>query len=220
MEKEELIEKYGINLKKLEDEQIKLAKTLEIKDKIDLKDIKYIGAIETILVKNQIIAAVVIFDRDYEIVEQAYFIDKIRFPYLYGLKAYRELPSMVSAFNKIGEKPDIVLVKGHGINHARLGIASHLSLSINTPVIGIEDKLFEGNEIKVDEVLMNKKVVGKKLITKEGAKPIFIFPGNSVSMGGSYEFVKGIIVPPHKLPEPLYLTHRYVKDIKKELKLG
>ncbi len=217
--KEELIKKYGIDLKKLEDEQIKLAKILEIKDKIDLNKVNYIGVIETILVKNKIISAMVVFDKDYEVIDQEYFLDKIRFPYLHGFKAYRELASMAAVFNKIREKPDILLIKGEGINHPRLGIASHLSIAVNMPVIGVEDKLFEENEVKGEEVFMNGKIVGKKLITKKGAKPIYILPGNHVSVEGAYEFVKGLIVQPHKMPEPIYLTHRYAKDIKNELKL-
>jgi len=220
MEKEELIQKYGIDVKKLEEEQIKLAKDLEIKEIFKLNDVKYIGAIETLLVKNQIIAAMIVVDREYEVVEEAYFLDKLRFPYLHGFKSYRELPAMTAAFNKIREKPDIIIINGDGINHSRLGIASHLSLSINVPVIGVEDKLFEGNESKEDEVLMNGKVVGKKLITKEGAKPVFVFPGNQVDVNGSSDFVKNLIVPPHKMPEPLHLVHRYAKDIKKELKIN
>ena len=217
--KEELIQKYGIDLKKLEDEQIKLAKTLEIKDVIDLKNINYIGVIETLLVKNKIIAVMVVFDREYEIIESSYFLDKLRFPYLHGFKAYRELASMVDVFNKIREKTDILLIKGEGINHPRLGIASHLSISVNMPVIGVEDKLLDENEIKDRAVLMNGKVVGKKLITKQGAKPIYIFPGNKISVNSAYDFVKNLIVPPHKMPEPIYLAHRYVKDIRNELKL-
>ena len=38
MEKEELIKNYGIDIKKLEQEQTKLAKTLQIKDNIDFSD--------------------------------------------------------------------------------------------------------------------------------------------------------------------------------------
>ena len=57
----------------------------------------------------------------------------MRFPYISGFRAYRELPSMVEAFNKLEEKPDVIFVPGHGIAHPRLGVASHFSLSVGVP---------------------------------------------------------------------------------------
>lgn len=82
MEKEELVKRYNLDLDSLEKEQLKLAKSLEIKDKFDLDNISRIGAIENLIIKNKIISAIVIMDKDYEILEQAYFLDKLRFPYI------------------------------------------------------------------------------------------------------------------------------------------
>ena len=221
MEAKELAEKYGIDLKELEDEQIKLAKQLEIKDVAAFSGFEKIGAIENIIIKYKIISAVIVCDKEYEIIEQEYFLDKLRFPYIHGFKSYRELPPMTAAFNKIKEKPDIMLIKGDGINHSRLGIASHFSIAVGgLPTIGVTDKLFEGNKIVKEEVVVGKDKVGKVLKTKEGAKPLLVYPGNRISIESAYEFVSNMVVPPHKLPEPLALAHKYAKDIKKEMKLN
>jgi len=220
MEQKELIEKYNVNIEKLEQEQLKLAKTLDLKDIIEFSDVNYIGAIENIMVKGQIISAAIVCNKDYEIVEQEYFIDKLRFPYLHGFRAYRELPTMTAVYNKIREKPDIMLIKGKGINHSRLGIASHFSLLTGVPTIGVTDKNHDETEVKGDDVFLEGKKVGNAIITKKGSKPLFISPGNKISIASSYDAVQNMIVPPHKLPEPLHLAHRYAKDIKKELKIN
>jgi len=219
MDKEELIQKYGIKIKSLEQEQIKLAKSLEIKDIIDFSEVQRIGAIENFIIRNNIISVMIVLDKDFEIIEQEYFLDKLRFPYLHGFKAYRELPAMTGVFAKIRDKPDIVLIKGAGVNHSRLGIVSHFSLATNTPSIGVGDKLFEGNEVKQDKVVMGEQVVGKVLESKQGSKPLFICPGNMVSVGTAYDLVEKMIQPPHKLPEPLYLAHKYAKSVKTELRI-
>jgi len=112
MVKEELIEKYGIDINSLKKEQEKLAKTLVLKDNFGVGE--RIGAIENVLVGNKIISAIIVLDKDLEVIDQAYFIDKIRFPYMFGFRAYRELPAMISAYNKLNEKPDVVLIRGEG----------------------------------------------------------------------------------------------------------
>ena len=170
------------------------------------------------MIRNMIISAVIVCDKDYEIVEQEYYTDKLRFPYIHGFRAYRELAAMIGSFAKVREKPDIVLVKGDGINHARLGIASHFAIAAGVPVIGVNDKLFDGNEIVKEDIMKDGKAVGKLFLSKKGSKPLYVSPGNLISIKTSLQLVKGMIVPPHKLPEPMALAHKYAKDIRKELR--
>ena len=213
---EEIIKKYNIDLKKLESEQLKLAKNLSIKDSIDFSLYERIAGIENVFFKNKIISAIVIIHED-EVIEQQYSEDKIKFPYISGFRAYRELPTMVSAFNKLNEKPDIVFVHGNGILHERgLGLASHFSLSCNVPSIGIADSLNTG-EIKGEDIILNNKLVGKILKTKQGANPVYISPGNNISLSSSVILTKKFIKEPHKFPEPLRLARRYAKQVREEM---
>jgi len=216
MNPEELAKKYGFDLKKLEKEQEKLAKQLEIKDSIDFSLTERIGAIDNCFFKNKIISACVVVSQEMEILEQEYFSDKLRFPYIPGFRAYRELPTMVQAFSKLEKKPDVVFILGHGILHPRLGIASHFSLSTQVPSIGVANSLLVGEVDKEDVILKGKKI-GKILISKEGSRPMYISPGNLISVKTAYELAKKSIRLPHRLPEPLHLAHRYGKKVKKEL---
>jgi len=214
MVKEELLQKYNIDLEVLKKEQIKLAKTLYIKD--DFGVISTYGAIENMMIGNKIVSSIVVIDKDNEIVDQTYFVDKLRFPYIFGFKAYRELASMTGAYNKLSEKPDIVLIFGEGINHERLGIASHFSILAGVPTIGVSDNIYEGNSVVGVDVMNKGKKVGKMFRSKEGSRPLYIVPGNKISIDSASELVKGLVQPPHKLPEPMHLVHKYARSVKKE----
>ena len=212
----ELVEKYNIDLERLEEEQIKLAKKLELKDNIDFSLADRIAGIESIFFKNRIISAIVVLLNG-EIVEQEYFEEKLKFPFIPGFRAYRELQTMINAFDKLDEKPDVVFIHGDGILHPRgLGIASHFSLATGIPSIGVSDFLIQG-EVRGEDILVNNKILGKTIITKQGARPIYLSPGNLISVNSSVELVKKFIKEPHKIPEPLRLARKYGKDIRKEL---
>jgi deoxyribonuclease V len=216
MKPEEIAKKYGIDLEKLEKEQKKLAKTLKISDSIDFSLTDKIGAIDNAFFENKIISAVIVVNPEMEIIEQEYFSDKLKFPYISGFRAYRELPSMIEAFNKLEERPDVIFVAGHGIAHPRLGLASHFSLSSGIPAIGVANSLI-GGEVKGEDIILDEKKVGKTLISKPGSRPMYISPGNSISIKTAYEISKKLIQLPHKLPEPLHTAHKYSKEIRKEV---
>ncbi len=217
MNREELIKKYDIDIAKLEKEQLKLAKELEIKDKIDFSLADKFGAISTTFLKNKFLCCIIVCNKDYEIIDRAYVLEKVKFPYLAGFRAYRELPIMVMAFNKLKEKPDVFLVPGQGIIHPRLGLASHFSLSVGVPTIGVSNSIIDC-KIKGEDILKKEKKVGKVLISKSGSRPMYISPGNLITVKTSYDLCKGFINLPHKKPEPLHLVGRYARDVGKELK--
>ena len=216
MERDELIEKYGIDIKKLEDEQIKLAKQLEIKDKIDFSLADSFGAIDIVFVKNKILCCIIVCDKDYEIIDRAYVYDKVRFPYIAGFRAYRELPAMMEAYDKLKERPDVVFIQGQGIIHPRLGLASHFSISADVPVIGVSNSLI-GCEVKAEDILCDGKKKGKVFVSKPQSKSMYVSPGNEISIDTSLEMCKNFINLPHKLPEPMHLAGKYSREVKKEL---
>jgi len=216
MDREELIKKYEIDIAKLEKEQLKLAKELEIKDKIDFSLADKFGAIHTTFLQNKFLCCIIICDKNYEIIDRAYVLEKVKFPYLAGFRAYRELPIMIMAFNKLKEKPDVILVPAMGITHPRLGLASHFSLSIGVPTIGISNSVF-GCKIKGEDIVRNEKKLGKVLTSKSQSKPMYISPGNLITIKSAYELCKKSINLPHKRPEPLHLAGKYARDVGNEL---
>ena len=56
-------------------------------------------------------------------------------------------------------------------------------------------------------------------MTKEGSNPMYVSPGNFISINSSYELCKKMINLPHKRPEPLHLAAKYSREVRKELNL-
>ncbi|MFH1710901.1 MAG: endonuclease V [Nanoarchaeota archaeon] len=213
---QELIKRNNIDMNKLEQEQEKLSKSLEIKDSIDFSKVVKIGGFSSAFFQNKIISACVVLDNNFEILEQKYFSDRVKFPYLPGFRAYRELPAILSCFNLLEDKPEVVFILGHGISHPRLGLAGHFSIASGIPSIGVAESLIVG-EVKGDDVLYNGKIIGKVLNVKPGSKPLYVSPGSLISMDSAYELAKRFVRLPHKLPEPLHLAHKYSKQVVHEL---
>jgi len=216
---EELIKKYNIDIGRLEREQEKLSKELNIEDSIDFSHVELVAGIDSSFFENKIISGIVLTNvNDFELLENDFSKDKMRFPYIAEFRSYRELPTMVDAFDKLSERPDLVFVKGHGISHPRMmGLASHFSISTGIPTIGIAESLIAG-EVKGENVLIGGKIVGKVFHSKKGSKPFYVSPGNLISIDTALELTKKFIKNPHKLPEPLYMAQRYAKKVRKEIR--
>lgn len=209
-------EKFGIDLKKLVDEQKKLAKLVKLKDGMDFSVIRSLAGCANSFVGNKIISSIVVCDTNFEVLEQNYAERKAEFPYIAGFRAYRELPAMIDCFNKLQEIPDVLFIEGHGIAHPqRLGIASHFGIAIEKSTIGIAQRLLAG-EVKNDKIILDGKEVGFCFVTKEGSNPIYISPGHMVSLKSSLELSKNFLKSPHKLPEPLVMARRYADKIREE----
>jgi deoxyribonuclease V len=154
-----------------------------------------------------------------KLIEDKYITRMPKFPYVPGFRAYRELPIMQAVYEKIEEQPDVIFILGQGICHPQgLGIASHLSLALNKPVIGITQSLMLGEE-KGDEIYVGKKLIAKKMISKENSRPIYVSPGNLICMKTALEVTKRCLRDPHKLPEPIVLARKTIATVKKELNL-
>lgn len=212
-----LLKKYNIDLERLKQEQLKLAKSLEIKDSIDFSLADRFGAFDNTFIGNKMVSCVIVCNKDFEILDRAYVIEKVKFPYIPGFRNYRELLPMIAAFEKLNERPDVVFVPGQGITHQRLGLASHLGIALNIPCIGVSDSFVEC-EIQGENIVRNNKKIGKVLVEKEGSRPMYISPGNLISVESAYNLSKKMIVLPHKYPEPLHLAGKYLREVLREIK--
>ncbi|PIN92279.1 hypothetical protein COU61_01535 [Candidatus Pacearchaeota archaeon CG10_big_fil_rev_8_21_14_0_10_35_13] len=210
----------GIDFEVLKHEQLKLSKNVILDDSRDFGEVIFVGAFSNVVVGNKIISAVIVVDNNQEIIEQKYFVDRVNFPYSPEFRAYRELPAMITAFQLLEQKPEVIFMDGLGINHVRLGIASHFSMSTNTPSIAITDNLSSfvvGNDDYLFSSNNPKLVVGKSFVSKVGSKPLFISPGSLISVDSAFMITKKFVIPPHKLPEPMRAARKYVKKIQKEI---
>lgn len=129
------------------------------------------------------------------------------YPYVPGFLGFREAPALVGAYNKLAQKPDLILVDGHGISHPRgLGIATHVGVLLDIPTIGVAKSLLVGERVG-DDIIYKGKKIAKALITKKGANPLYISTGHRVSLSSAVEIVLSCLSK-LKSPLPIQAAHK------------
>jgi deoxyribonuclease V len=148
---------------------------------------------------------------------------EIPFPYVPGLLAFREAPILLKAFASLETEPDVILFDGQGLAHKRrMGIATHMGIVLNKPTIGCAKSrligIFDepGEEVGCYSPLLDgKETVGVVLRTRKRVKPIFVSPGNQISLTTCITIVLAC-VDGYRIPKPTREADRYVAFIKKE----
>jgi deoxyribonuclease V len=78
-------------------------------------------------------------------VDTAIAVGRAGFPYTPGLLAFREVPLLIEAYQRLAVVPDVLVCDGHGIAHPRrIGLASHLGVLLDRPSIGVAKTPFLG----------------------------------------------------------------------------
>ena len=160
-------------------------------------------------------ALVVLRLPELELVERRVVELPVSFPYVPGLLSFREAPVGLAAFDALTERPDVLLVDGHGIAHPRrFGIACHLGVLLDVPTIGCAKSILAG---RADEpgpepgswtpLIHRDEVIGAALRTRPRANPMFISTGNRVSLDSAIDLVMRC-ARGYRLPEPTRLADR------------
>jgi len=142
---------------------------------------------------------------------------EVLFPYVPGYLAFREVPALLAAWENLQQRPDLLVVDGHGIAHPRrMGIAAHFGVVANTPTVGCAKKVLCG---KYEEppsekgsntpLVFKNEVVGAALRTKNAVKPVFVSPGYRMDVPGTVEIISQC-VGRYRIPEPTRLAHNIV----------
>lgn len=136
-------------------------------------------------------------------------------PYIPGYLGFREVPALLAAWEKLDEKPDLVMVDGHGIAHPRaLGIAAHLGVLLDVPSIGVAKSPLVGRpatalgeEAGAAVPLVWKGArIGTLLRTKRRSNPLYISIGHRVSEESAVAWVQRCLRG-YRLPEPTRRAH-------------
>lgn len=164
----------------------------------------------------EVYAAVVVLSLpELEVVEVREHVDEAVFPYVPGLLSFREIPVLLTPFERLTSKPDVVLVDGHGVSHPRgLGIATHLGLVLEAPTIGCAKTLLTGGyqepgrRAGATTPLLDKQglQIGKVVRTRTGVAPIFVSVGNMIDIDSAVNIVMAC-VGKYRLPEPSRQAH-------------
>lgn len=150
---------------------------------------------------------------DLSVVETRTLDSTIRFPYLPGLLAFRELPAICALLQHVAVTPDLLICDGHGIAHPRrFGLACHLGVMFDVPAIGCAKTPLLGavrglGPARGDSaaLLDRGETVGCALRTRSGVKPVYVSPGHRISVASACEWILKL-APRFRLPEPLRLA--------------
>jgi len=212
-------------------ENIEKARSIQkkIADKIILETFRgrcrYIGGIDSAYSNNKIISAICVYDiTTGDVINSSYSIVECSFPYIPTYLSFREVPAIIEAFINLDRKPDLFLVDGHGICHPRgVGIASHIGVVLDYPTIGVAKSKLVGEfsmpgpkKGEFSTVKLYGEDVGFLYRSRENVKPIFLSPGNKVSLNDIIPIISTCINK-YRLPEPIRFADRLAGEIKKEL---
>ncbi|GAA4892648.1 endonuclease V [Streptomyces coeruleoprunus] len=153
-------------------------------------------------------AAVVLDARTLDVVEEATAVGRVSFPYVPGLLAFRELPTVLAALDSLTSGPGLVVCDGYGRAHPRrFGLASHLGVLTGLPVIGVAKNPFTFTYEQPGErrgasapLLAGEEEVGRALRTRDGVKPVFVSVGHRVTLDNACAHTLAL-TPRYRLPE-------------------
>ncbi|MBC6447131.1 endonuclease V [Actinokineospora xionganensis] len=147
-------------------------------------DVAYLGD------TGRLVAAVACVDIESgQVIDSALVTGTTDFPYVPGLFAYRELPSLIQALAAVTTTPDVLVCDGHGLAHPRrFGLACHLGVTTGIPTIGVGKNSMGDHEPPARQrgswtaLIDGTDEVGRALRTQDGVKPIFVSVGHRIDL--------------------------------------
>ncbi|MEV4186861.1 endonuclease V [Streptosporangium canum] len=165
---------------------------------------------------ERLAAAVAVLDGStLEVVEQVTVGGRVAFDYVPGLLAFREVPALLEALERLTVTPDLVVCDGYGLAHPRrFGLACHLGVLTGLPTIGVGKTAFVGSypdpapeRGSWTDLTLDGDVVGRVLRTRHGVKPVFVSVGHRVDLDTACHNVL-TLTPHYRLPETTRVSDR------------
>jgi deoxyribonuclease V len=169
---------------------------------------------------DRLAAAVVVLDAiDLTVRDTAVVLGTPAFPYVPGLFAFREVPALLAALDKLTVRPDVLVCDGHGLAHPRrFGLASHLGVLTGLPAFGVGKTRLLGDWAPVgprrgdrSPLIDAGETVGAVLRTQDGVKPVFVSAGHRMDLAGACDLTLAL-TPRYRLPETTRAADRACRD--------
>lgn len=200
--------------------QTELRGQLQLTDSIRLRDVGCVAGVDNAYVRDEseTTAHAVVVTLSFpalEVIETVFASHPVEFPYVPGLLTFREAPAILGALRKSELEPDVVLFDGQGYAHfRRIGLASHLGVILDRPTIGCAKTRLIGHydepseEFGAHTPLMDRgEQIGAAVRTRPSHSPLFVSPGNKISIESAVAIVLACCRKNHFMPEPTRLAH-------------
>jgi deoxyribonuclease V len=169
---------------------------------------------------DRLAAAVVVLNTaDLSIADTAVIRGRPAFPYVPGLFAFREVPALMDALERLTVRPEVLICDGHGLAHPRrFGLAAHLGVLTDLPAFGVGKTRLVGDWEPVGEqrgarsaLVDAGETVGAVLRTQSGVKPVFVSAGHRIDLDRACELTLRL-APRYRLPETTRAADRVCRD--------
>jgi len=169
--------------------------------------------------EDRLAAAVVVLDSTLRRVDQVVVRGTPAFAYVPGLFAFRELPAVLEAFERLTVRPDVVVCDGQGRAHPRrFGLACHLGVLLDLPSFGVGKTRLVGvhddpGDRRGDRspLVDDGEVVGAVLRTRDRVKPVYVSAGHRMDLDTACALTLRL-TPAYRLPETTRAADRLSRD--------
>ena len=203
--------------------QGELSSEVEDGPPLDLGSIRYVAGADVSTEEDAAYATVVVLSfPDLSLVEVQGFEAPLTFPYVPGLLAFREIPSVAGALKKVESPVDVVIFDAHGLAHPRrMGLATHMGLFIDVPAIGCAKNRLVGDceepgkeKGSATDLVHRGEVVGKVLRTRTNVSPVYVSAGNGTDLESAADLVLACC-PKYRLPETTRQAHKTANELRR-----
>lgn len=150
-----------------------------------------------------------------------------KFPFIPELLSFREAPAIIEALGALSRRPDLVVVDGPGVAHAKgLGVASHVGVVTGLPTIGCAKSTSVGSFVEPEvnagsssSLVWQGEIIGVVFRSKNRVAPLFISAGHRVSRVTAATLVSQCCQG-YRLPEPLRHASNALAQTKRAAAVG
>ncbi|MCU7727636.1 endonuclease V [Actinoplanes sp. KI2] len=133
----------------------------------------------------------------------------VHFPYVPGLLAFREIPLLLAALDRLDGRPEVLVCDGYGIAHPRrFGLASHLGVLLDLPAFGVAKNAFVGEHAEPgpsrgewSALHDGDEVLGRAVRTRTGVKPVYVSAGHRIGLADATALTVRLSTR-YRIPEP------------------
>ncbi|MDP8949449.1 MAG: deoxyribonuclease V [Actinomycetota bacterium] len=190
---------------------------------LDLGSVRNVAGADVSTDGDRAYATVAVLDfPGFSVVEVQGFEAPLEFPYVPGLLAFREIPSVVGALRKVETAVDVVILDAQGLAHPRrMGLASHIGLFLDVPTVGCAKSLLVGKleepgpkKGSAADLVHRGEVVGRVVRTRERVSPVYVSVGNRIDLDSAVELVLACCTR-YRLPEPTRQAHNAANRLRR-----
>ena len=181
-------------------------------------ELRYLVGCDASYFRNTTFAAASLVDyENLEPLRIKWIKERTRFPYIPGLLAFREAPSVLRAIRSLRAQSYVCLVDAHGLAHPRrFGLACFVGLALDRPTIGVAKSLLYGRVSGERVFDKEERQIAEIIPLPTSRKVIYVSVGHKISLIDAVKIVRHCLT--QRGPIPISLAHEEVTKQKWLLK--